>query len=329
MDRVHQPHAGRAIRGRGRELAGAAQGSSGSSASSTTRDGSSTAPARVRRRADGTGAPRNLTPGVPARVDRMEAGLQRPGRHARSVTTRGTSISPTALYSLSLDGDIDALDRARRGVRRAGRVTGRVDRWRSSGQDDSQTYPQNVHVGVLPASGGDHQWLSRGLDRTFETTAGGMAVVVARRHDHAWRLPKIAARRTCIGSPLDAAAPGRSRPERSPSTRSTPRGGTLAYAAGAVDAMSDIFVLDGDAEPRRMTRSPTVIATSSDRTRGRGSPCRAPTAAMRSTHGSCARPTSTRRRSTPCCSTCTAARTPSTARRSSTRRRSSRPPGSS
>ena len=47
--------------------------------------------------------------------------------------------------------------------------------------DDPRPYPQNVRVGVMPVDGGEHRWISDGLDRTFEPTTGDHAAGVARR----------------------------------------------------------------------------------------------------------------------------------------------------
>jgi dipeptidyl aminopeptidase/acylaminoacyl peptidase len=35
------------------------------------------------------------------------------------------------------------------------------------GTDDTETHPRNVHVGVVGTDGGEHRWVSTGLDRTF------------------------------------------------------------------------------------------------------------------------------------------------------------------
>jgi dipeptidyl aminopeptidase/acylaminoacyl peptidase len=40
------------------------------------------------------------------------------------------------------------------------------------GADDTSTYPQNVHVGLIDPGGGEHRWISHGLDRTFAITTG-------------------------------------------------------------------------------------------------------------------------------------------------------------
>jgi hypothetical protein len=77
---------------------------------------------------------------------------------------------------VSLDGDIVALSRLD-GSYGAPVVSADGTQVAFLGADDSETYPQNAHVGVLPARGGEHKWLSRQLDRTFETTSGGMALV--------------------------------------------------------------------------------------------------------------------------------------------------------
>ena len=151
---------------------------------------------------------------------------------------------------MSLDGDIAALSRLD-GSYGAPVVSPDGTQVAFLGADDSQTYPQNVHVGLLPSSGGEHKWLSRQLDRTFETTSGGMALVwlddttlLASAEDrgqtHLYRVtvdgaaPKAVTSGAISVNSFDAA------------------GGTIAYAAGGVDAMSDIFVV-GDGEPRRLT----------------------------------------------------------------------------
>src|SRR4029453_14198418 len=36
------------------------------------------------------------------------------------------------------------------------------------GTDDVDTYPRNMHVGVIGIAGGDHRWVSAVLARTFQ-----------------------------------------------------------------------------------------------------------------------------------------------------------------
>ena len=99
------------------------------------------------------------------------------------------------------------------------------------GADDSKTYPQNVHVGVVPATGGEHRWLSRQLDRTFDTTAGGSALLwlddetmlCAAEDRGETHLYKVT---------LDAAAPKALTSGPIVVNSFDAAGGTIAYAAG-------------------------------------------------------------------------------------------------
>ena len=71
-------------------------------------------------------------------------------------------------------------------------------------------------------------------------------------------------------------------------------GGTLAAIIGKVDELSDLYVLR-DEQPRAADRLRVALRDRrSHRRRGRSSRCRAPTARSRSTRGSCDRSTSTR-----------------------------------
>ncbi|MEY2401879.1 MAG: hypothetical protein QOJ08_1990, partial [Ilumatobacteraceae bacterium] len=200
--------------------------------------------------ADGTGAPRNLTPGefqhgsITWKPDSSGLVLS-----SQRHDTWDLDFA-TALYSVSLDGRIDLLTG----------VSGSYDAPAVSpdgatvafvGADDSQTYPQNVHIGVVPAVGGDHRWLTRDLDRTFETTSGGSAVswlddstlltaAEDRGETHLYR------------AALDGSTPTRITSGPISVNSFDTAGGTIAYAATAVDAVSDIFVVDGG-ESRRLT----------------------------------------------------------------------------
>jgi dipeptidyl aminopeptidase/acylaminoacyl peptidase len=200
--------------------------------------------------ADGTGAPRNLTPGE----------FQH-GSIAWKPDSSGLVLSSqrhdtwdldfaSALYSLALDGTIDVLS-GLSGSYDAPTVSPDGTTLAFVGIDDSKTYPQNVHVGVLPVSGGEHRWLSRQLDRTFETTSGGatvqwlddltlLAAAEDRGETHLYRVA------------VDSSAPTRITSGPIAVNSFDAAGGTIAYAASAVDSVSDIFVV-GDGEPRRLT----------------------------------------------------------------------------
>jgi dipeptidyl aminopeptidase/acylaminoacyl peptidase len=200
--------------------------------------------------ADGTGAPRNLTPGefqhdsITWKPDSSGLVLS-----ARRHDTWDLDFA-TALYSVPLEGDIVALTGLTGGYS-APSVSPDGSQVAFLGADDSQTYPQNVHVGVVPAGGGDHRWLSRELDRTFETTAGGgapvwlddatlLASAEDRGETHLYRVA------------LDGSAPTSLTAGPVAVNSFDAAGGTIAYAAAGVDSMSDVFVY-GDDGPRRLT----------------------------------------------------------------------------
>jgi dipeptidyl aminopeptidase/acylaminoacyl peptidase len=200
--------------------------------------------------ADGTGTPRNLTPGafqhdsITWKPDSSGVVLS-----AQRHDTWDLDFA-AALYSVSLDGEIKALT----GITGSyGSPIVSVDGTQVAflGADDSQTYPQNVHVGVVAADGGEHRWLSRQLDRTFDTTSGGsvlrwldestlIAAAEDRGETHLYR----------VG--LDGSAPKTLTSGAITVNSFDVAGGTVAFAAGSVDGMSDIFVL-GDSSPRRLT----------------------------------------------------------------------------
>jgi dipeptidyl aminopeptidase/acylaminoacyl peptidase len=197
--------------------------------------------------ADGTGAPRNLTPG----------GFQHDSinwAHDSSGLVLSSSRHDTwdldfasALYSLSLDGELAALS-ALSGDYGAPAVSPDGAHVAFLGLDDSQTYPQNVHVGLLPAQGGEHRWLSRSLDRTFE--AGPVVwlddthlLAAAEDHGetHLYRVD------------VDGSGPIRLTTGAITVNSFDAANGTIAFAATSVDATGDIFVLD-DGAARPLTR---------------------------------------------------------------------------
>ncbi|MEO7371810.1 MAG: S9 family peptidase, partial [Ilumatobacteraceae bacterium] len=207
---------------------------------------------------DGTGAPRNLTPGesqhnsIHWRPDSSGLVLS-----AQRHDTWDTDFA-AALYSVPLDGEITALT-GLDGVYGSPSVSPDGSQVAFAGIDDSQTYPQNVHIAVVPAEGGDHRWLSRDLDRTFETTAGGTAVLWLddstilsaaedRGETHLYTVT------------VDASEPTRLTSGPISVNSFDAAGGTIAYAAGGVDAVSDIFVLRGDRSVRLTSFADTYRA---------------------------------------------------------------------
>jgi dipeptidyl aminopeptidase/acylaminoacyl peptidase len=199
--------------------------------------------------ADGTGAPRNLTPGE-FQHDKI---AWKPDSSGLVLSSRRHDTwdldFATALYSVPLEGDIVALT-GLTGQYSSCSVSPDGSQVAFLGADDSQTYPQNVHVGVVPAGGGDHRWLSRQLDRTFEPTAGGVVVwlddatLLATAEDRGeTHLYRVA---------LDGSAPTSLTSGPITVNSFDAVGGTIAYAAAGADSMSDIFVYGAEGS-RRLT----------------------------------------------------------------------------
>ena len=200
--------------------------------------------------ADGTAAPRNLTPGEfehgnPAWLPDSTAIVTSSQRH----DTWDTDFARD-LYLVSLDGTVLDLTH-QTGSYGAPAVSPDGSTIAFLGYDDPGTYPQNVRVGLVPVSGGEHRWISTALDRSFETTAGPVtpkwiddATLICSAEDrgqtHAYRVsvdarpPEQITAGAITVKGLDAA------------------GGQVAYTAAAVDQVTDLFMLT-DGEPRRLT----------------------------------------------------------------------------
>ena len=200
--------------------------------------------------ADGTAAPCNLTPGEfehgnPALLPDSSAIVTSSQRH----DTWDTDFARD-LYLVSLDGTVLDLTH-QTGSYGAPAVSPDGSAIAFLGYDDPGTYPQNVRVGVVPVSGGEHRWISTALDRSFETTAGPVtpkwiddATLICSAEDrgqtHAYRVsvdarpPEQITAGAITVKGLDAA------------------GGQVAYTAAAVDQVTDLFMLT-NGEPRRLT----------------------------------------------------------------------------
>lgn len=199
---------------------------------------------------DGTAAPRNLTPG-----EFQHDGVGWLADSSGVVT--GAARHDTwdldfaaGLYVVGLDSSIRAIT-GHKGIYHDGRCSPDGRSIAFVGIDDAEVYPQNARVGIVAVDGGDHRWLTSALDRTFETTAGTqppvwvddhtmLSIAEDRGEAHIYRITTdgAAPQRLTSGSitvkALDAAA------------------GVVAYTAGAVDEVADLFVLSGDS-PRRIT----------------------------------------------------------------------------
>ena len=121
--------------------------------------------------ADGTDAPRNLTPG-----DHQHHGVAWL-RDSTGIVT-GAQRHETwdrdlasDLYTVPLEGEIKALTR-HTGNYHTPRVSPDGTNVAFLGADNPLLYPQNLRVGVMSIEGTDQRWISEGLDRTFESSAG-------------------------------------------------------------------------------------------------------------------------------------------------------------
>jgi dipeptidyl aminopeptidase/acylaminoacyl peptidase len=207
---------------------------------------------------DGTAAPRNLTPGefqhdAPSWTHDSQAVVVSAARHDSWDLDFAYDI-----YRVGLDGTITAVTTG----------TGQYALPSCSplgpsvaliGYDDPNEYPQNGHVGVvdMSAPGAAVQWLSRGLDRTFETTAGMRAPAWAdgswwataedRGATHLYRISPDA-------SAAPVAVTDGAITVKSFDIVDTATGPLIAYCAGSVDGVADVFVVcPTDGQPRRVT----------------------------------------------------------------------------
>lgn len=148
------------------------------------------------------------------------------------------------VYVVPLDGDLRALTR-QTGVYGLPSVSPDGSTVALIGQDDPTVFPKNQHVGLVGLDGGDPQWISTGLDRTFEPFPAArephwldgeslLAVAEDRGETHLFRLH----------------GDGRA-PERITHGALMVKGfdagnGTIAVCASTVDGPADLYVVDGD-----------------------------------------------------------------------------------
>lgn len=126
--------------------------------------------------ADGTGKPRNLTPG-PYQLGSIAWLADSSGVVLSGPRHEGWDRDlANDLHVVTLDGEFRALTN-RTGVYSSPAVSPDGTLVAFLGADDPDTYPQNMRVGVIPLGGGEHRWVSLGLDRTFTPTAGVRAPV--------------------------------------------------------------------------------------------------------------------------------------------------------
>lgn len=200
--------------------------------------------------ADGTAVPRNLTPG-----DFQHGGISWLADSSGVVTSSQRHDTwdldfAQDLHVVMLDGTVTGITN-QTGVYGRPSVSPDGTTVAFLGHDDASTDPQNSHVGLVPVEGGAHRWVSTGLDRTFETTAGTVSprwvdsttllgTAEDRGETHIWRVT------------TDGAVPTKVTQGAIAVKGFDAKGGTIAYVASAVDQMADVFVVT-DGEPRRLT----------------------------------------------------------------------------
>ncbi len=320
--RLHEPHPRRSVRRQGRHVAVTPQDRTVPVPAERPELDLRPSPARLRRRCRRHRHPAQPDPG------RRTSTARWPGRPTRTAIVTSGRAHDTwdddlaeDLYLVPLDGEARALTR-HTGLFSAPAVSPDGASVACIGIDNPLEYPQNMKIGLVPIDGGEHRWISSGLDRTFFAMTCAQAPVwesddtlLAAAEDHGethlYRL----------------GVDGRD-PEQLTSGALSVQGFDVQQRRARhhpVDRPTRRRVV-AHRRRRRPARHPRHLGPPR---LGEVQPCRAPTAATRSTPGSCDRTTSTSRRRTPCCSTCTAGRSRSTASTSSTRHRCRRPPASS
>ncbi|MEZ5375029.1 MAG: S9 family peptidase [Acidimicrobiales bacterium] len=202
-------------------------------------------------RADGTGSPRNLTPGP-----FQHTGISWLADSSGVVTSAQRHDTwdrdlAEDLYLVPLDGEVVALTQ-QTGLYGGPSVSPDGSLVAFYGVDDSLLFPQNFRIGVVQTDGSDRRWISEGLDRTFVCTAGAVAPVwlddatlLATAEDrgetHLYRLTVDGATPEPITSgPITVGA-------------FSAQGGALAAAISRVDQTPELWLAEGDAELKRVT----------------------------------------------------------------------------
>ncbi|MGA1442685.1 MAG: S9 family peptidase, partial [Ilumatobacteraceae bacterium] len=194
---------------------------------------------------DGTVAPRNLTPG--SHEHSSPSWLpDSSGVVTNAALHEGWDFDlATDLHIINLNGEITTLT-DRKGVYFQASVSPDGKYVAFLGHDDPLTSPQNVHVGVLEIATKRRQWVSRALDRTFQTTGGSIPPIwmtdgslLAYAEDRG------------TAHPVRIDPTGKKSPEWVATGRRITKGvhaagSTIGFVASAVDQLTEVFaIVDG------------------------------------------------------------------------------------
>ena len=198
---------------------------------------------------DGTVAPRNLTPGKHEHASPSWL-PDSSGVVTNAALHDGWDFDlATDLHIVKMNGDITTLT-DRKGVYFQASVSPDGKFVAFLGHDDPLTSPQNVHVGVLELATKKRHWVSRGLDRTFQTTGGSVAPIwmndgslLAYAEDRG------------TAHPVRVDPTGKRSPEWITVGRRITKGvhasgSTIGFVASAVDQMTEVYAFSNNKERR-------------------------------------------------------------------------------
>jgi dipeptidyl aminopeptidase/acylaminoacyl peptidase len=218
---------------------------------------------------NGMAAPRNLTPGPfqhegTAWLADSSAVVTSAARHETWDTDLATDLYLVPLGAGDVDGGGDGEPTAlthQTGIYFSPSVSPDGTRVAFLGADDPLIDPQNQHVGVLSIAAGEVHWASRGLDRTFASTAGVakpvwldnetlLAHADDRGRGHVYRV-------SADGSTSPVAVTEGQRWVRAFDSKA----GTLAITVSSVDRPSELAVVIGGVETQLTHLSDSYVAT--------------------------------------------------------------------
>ncbi|CAN5559457.1 S9 family peptidase [soil metagenome] len=204
--------------------------------------------------ADGTGKPRNLTPG-----EFQHGGVSWLPDSSAIVTAAQRHDTwdldgADDLYVVPLDGEICALTN-HTGNYGSPAVSPDGTQVAFVGVDDPMTGSQNGMVGLIPIEGGEHRWISQALDRTFASFTAPQPV---RWIDEETLLAGAEDRGDShlFGVPIDGSGPVAITSGALTAHSADTRSGVIAYACTTAEHAGEIRVIrDGaDAQLTSLTR---------------------------------------------------------------------------